>query len=842
MKRIICTLAACASFTASLAFGQTLSREVWTHNYLSATHDLGGGTKRRVMAADPAGSVFVGQEAPKLVAPFDGDLVIIKYDRCAGGPAWVRTFDFMGANRPDYITAMDTDGAGNLYVAAVGDNGVAPLWVMLKYDPAGNLLWVQNYGGAAVGKPVGIKVDKAGWVAVAGTMKTGGFDYVHALKLDPYTSAVGAVGLSPLIGGGAIARAMTVDPMGNILVAADATLMGTPKCVTLRFAGSLLVPAVAAPTFQSYAPAGGSAYAQGIACDPTGNRVFTLAATWIAADQVALLCSVNVPMLPLDLAWNGGAPFVKPLFGSADKPRAIAVTPSGRAVTLAETFTAYSDLLVSQWEPNGLAYLDTTSAMGPAGAYALYTQLHPAGLKVDVTGRIYITGTGYSAAAPDFVTEAFSPLAVAGQLPDWYDIYDSATMGSLEDDAMAITLDAARNVFVAGATLGGGVGRDTVVMIGQGVPAHDTCGTAMAISFGTTAFTSYFATDSIPPVSPCGGNRKDVWFKWLAPCAGVVELDTYGSCYDTVLSVYTGNCAALVPVPGACNDNATAGRPVGTAQSYVTFNAVAGVTYLIQVGGGGAAPGDEGTGRLTLLGPLPALGMCPPAAGAWSPWRKFRLTGIGTGAAGGTWRISVPCCTDIMGVAPTAIGAPAATLAANLSTSINAACASFNSIAVGNQVWISTRCGATAPFVFRVGPAGTPPDQLCIVPNISLGAPFYTSPAMSCTYNPTLSEEAYAQADANDNGIPDALDIATGTSLDLNGNGVPDESENSGPKLNLSVQQGSLVLSWQSAGYILQFAPTLQPNAVWEDIAWATNSPVSLPIKSGMRFFRLRSQ
>ena len=840
MKRLLFTLAAGASLTASLALSQTLPREVWTHNYSSTTHDLAGGGKHRVLTTDPAGSAFVGSEAPKLAAPFDTDLVITKYDRCAGGPVWVRTFDYLGANRADRIVAMDTDGAGNLYVAAEGNNGAAALWVLLKFDPNGTLLWTQTYGGVNNGTPVGLKVDKAGWVAVAGTMQTGGNNYVHALKLDPFSSAMGAVGISPLIGGGALAKALAVDAAGNILVAADATVAAIPRCVTLRFPGLLTAPAVAAPTFQIYAPAGGRAYAQGIVCDSARNRLFTLAGAWIGADQVAVLCSVDAALLPPDATWNAGAAFLKPIYGTSDKARAIAVSPSGRVVTLAETFTGYSDMLVSQWDVNGLAYFDTDSGMGLPDTYALYDHVQPAGLKVDVTGRIYITGTGYSANPPDFVTEAFSPLAGVGQLPDWYDIYNSTTLGGLEDDSMAIALDAARNVFVAGLTIGGGTAYTTAVMIGQGVPANDTCPTAMGIGFGTTAFTTYFATDTAPPVSPCGGNRKDVWFKWTAPCAGVVELDTYGSCFDTVLSVHTGNCGALVPV--VCNDNAAAGRPLGTLQSYVNFTTVAGTTYYIQVAGGGGAVAEEGTGRLTLIGPMPVLGTCPPAAGLWSPWRKFRLMGVGTSAMGGTWRISVPCCTDVVGAAPTVLGAPAAALAANLSASINAACASFNSIAVGNQVWISTRCGATAPFVFRVGPAGTPPDQLCLVPDIDVGAPFYTSAAMSCSYNPTLSEEAYAHTDANNNNIPDILDIATGTSQDANQNGIPDETENLGPKLNLTVQQGGLQLAWEGRGFIVQSSATLGPQADWQNVTGATNSPVNVPINQTARFFRLSSQ
>ena len=203
----------------------------------------------------------------------------------------------------------------------------------------------------------------------------------------------------------------------------------------------------------------------------------------------------------------------------------------------------------------------------------------------------------------------------------------------------------------------------------------------------------------------------------------------------------------------------------------------------------------------------------------------------------------MPCCADVVGLAPTALGDPAPVLAAKLSANINAACpGGLNSIVVGNQIWISTRCGASAPFLFRVGPAGTPVSDLCIVPNIELGGPFFTSPAMTCSYNPTLSEEAYPDADANGNGIPDALDIAAGTSVDANQNGIPDEVEGIGPKLNLAVQPNGLQISWQGTGFALQGASTLGPQADWSNLPGATNSPVTVPLDQNMHFFRLINQ
>jgi len=55
-----------------------------------------------------------------------------------------------------------------------------------------------------------------------------------------------------------------------------------------------------------------------------------------------------------------------------------------------------------------------------------------------------------------------------------------------------------------------------------------------------------------------------------------VEPNTFGSDYDTTLSVHVGRSSALVQF--ACNDD------TGSLQSRVRFDAVASVTYYLKVG------------------------------------------------------------------------------------------------------------------------------------------------------------------------------------------------------------------------------------------------------------------
>ena len=76
-----------------------------------------------------------------------------------------------------------------------------------------------------------------------------------------------------------------------------------------------------------------------------------------------------------------------------------------------------------------------------------------------------------------------------------------------------------------------------------------------------------------------------VWYR-IVGTGGPVTVDTAGSDYDTVMAVYTADGAGgFTPVPGACLDDVPL-EPIGrTLQAAITWDAVAGTTYYIQIGG-----------------------------------------------------------------------------------------------------------------------------------------------------------------------------------------------------------------------------------------------------------------
>lgn len=86
------------------------------------------------------------------------------------------------------------------------------------------------------------------------------------------------------------------------------------------------------------------------------------------------------------------------------------------------------------------------------------------------------------------------------------------------------------------------------------------------------------ATVEADEAEPCGGIQSTVWYKLTVAALTVVDANTFGSDYDTVLAVYSGaDPSSLTNV--ACNDDAV------DLQSDVIFVAGPGQTYWLQAGG-----------------------------------------------------------------------------------------------------------------------------------------------------------------------------------------------------------------------------------------------------------------
>lgn len=117
---------------------------------------------------------------------------------------------------------------------------------------------------------------------------------------------------------------------------------------------------------------------------------------------------------------------------------------------------------------------------------------------------------------------------------------------------------------------------------GAAPPPNDTCPAAITISGLELPFTQMLetvqATASGDPAMPCAtaSPGKSVWFKFEPATSDSYVFETGGSTpadYQPVLALYTGGCAGLAPVAGACDR----GRLVSFLE--------AGTTYYLMVAG-----------------------------------------------------------------------------------------------------------------------------------------------------------------------------------------------------------------------------------------------------------------
>ena len=146
---------------------------------------------------------------------------------------------------------------------------------------------------------------------------------------------------------------------------------------------------------------------------------------------------------------------------------------------------------------------------------------------------------------------------------------------------------------------------------------NDDCANAKPIAGeGVFAFDNSTATTDGPPHAVCGfafndNVNSDVWFCWTAPCSLVVSVETCDrTCINTRIAVYDGCvCPPSDANLLACNDEGCPANPAtctgGQAESFLTFTAVAGQTYLIRVGGQFSNSQGTGTFKIRCIPPLP---------------------------------------------------------------------------------------------------------------------------------------------------------------------------------------------------------------------------------------------
>lgn len=173
--------------------------------------------------------------------------------------------------------------------------------------------------------------------------------------------------------------------------------------------------------------------------------------------------------------------------------------------------------------------------------------------------------------------------------------------------------------FQIGSHLGDTTGTVTFSLTGTVPPPNDDFANAVPISdpvpYTSPTVSNQAASLELGEPTTCSGIEATVWYRYTPSEPKVLTANTFSSNFDTVLAVFVGNSLDTL-VQMDCNDQFNGN------QSQVTFVAVPGQTYHIQVGGWLS---DRGNIVLRLEDATPGLPSPPAEAQPAAPRGRWAL-------------------------------------------------------------------------------------------------------------------------------------------------------------------------------------------------------------------------
>jgi PKD repeat protein len=274
--------------------GSCSTTALWSRRFGSSTEDTGYG-----VSVDPSGDVIVsgnfssnadfGAGFVLTTGPF-ADVFIAKYAGANGAYLWARTL--RGISSADTGRSTGVDSAGNIIVtgtfAQTISDDVQPVVLtssggddafLIKYSPAGTLLWARSMGGPGADGASGLAVDRGGNITIVGTFAqtigfnggsqaSAGLSDVFAVKFSPmgnylWSTRLGSAGVD-------IGYAVAADRVGNVVIAGAVQNNGQQDILVSKYSSN------GAPLWsKTYGSPDANDVGYGVAFDLSGNVMVT---------------------------------------------------------------------------------------------------------------------------------------------------------------------------------------------------------------------------------------------------------------------------------------------------------------------------------------------------------------------------------------------------------------------------------------------------------------------------------------------------------------------------------------------------------------------------------------
>ncbi len=430
MKKLILGLLASFVILPTISFAQ-----LWVARYNGPGDDA---DCAKAIAIDGSGNVYVTGSSQG--SGTSDDYATIKYNSL-GDTLWVRRYNGPGNNN-DGASAITVNDSGNVYVTGVSYlSGTYEDYATIKYNSAGDTLWVRRYNGP------GDSTDVACGIAVNGdyvyvTGKSYGVGTFYDYATIKYNSVGDTLWVRRYNRPGNdwdVANAIAVDGSGNVYVAG----YSYGACATIKYG-----PAGDTLWVRRYYSGAGSYMANAIAVDGSGNVYVT--GCWTCPEGC---CKdyLTIKYSPAgDTLWVRmyDGPDGTPI-GDWDEANAIGVDDSGNVYVTGYSYgSGIYDYATIKYNSSGDT-LWVRRYNGPGNGYD-----KAKAIAVDREGDIYVTGysegvgTGY-----DYATIKYNTTGVE----QWVERYNGPDND--HDIASAIAVDG-EYAYVTGYSEGSGTGYD----------------------------------------------------------------------------------------------------------------------------------------------------------------------------------------------------------------------------------------------------------------------------------------------------------------------------------------------------------------------------------------------